>query len=188
MKARTFFSSVRFAKITSIMILLAKEQMWLLKVDLWKMGFLKNSIWAILSSWQKFSPFIYFKRSVFFCKPESHNSRGILKLPACKLLRLIWFLGDYFIKDLQVPRKLSSLVTYISMKKNFMETKSSAKNILWWFRTTKCSTTTSCKIKILTKSFNVHGYVMQVRDLLMAQGWHHMWWVLGLVRHGTKLR
>lgn len=93
LKARTFFSSVRFAKITSIMILLAKEKMWLLKMDLWKMAFLKNAIWTILSSWQKFSPsFIHFKRSVFVCKSESHNARGILKFPVCKLLRLIWFL------------------------------------------------------------------------------------------------
>lgn len=87
------FSSVRFAKITSIMILLGKEKMWLLKMDLWKMAFLKDAIWTILSSPQKFSPsFIHFKRSVFVCKSESHNARGILKFPVCKLLRLIWFL------------------------------------------------------------------------------------------------
>lgn len=93
LKARTFFSSVRFAKITSIMILLAKKKMWLLRMDLWKMAFLKNAIWTILSSWQKFSPsFIHFKRSVFVCKSESYNARGIFKFPVCKLLRLIWFL------------------------------------------------------------------------------------------------
>lgn len=37
LKARTFFSTVRFTKIASIMILLADEKMWLLKMDLWKM-------------------------------------------------------------------------------------------------------------------------------------------------------
>lgn len=92
LNARTFFSSVRFAKITSIMILLAEAKMWLLKMDFWKMAFLENTIWAILGSWQKFSPsFIHFKRSVFVCKSENHNARGIIKFPAGKLLRLIWF-------------------------------------------------------------------------------------------------
>lgn len=112
LKARTFFSSVRFAKITSSMILLAKEKMWLLKMELRKITFLKNTIWTILSSLQKFShSFIRFKGSAFVWESESHNARGILKFPACRLLRFIWFLGDYFIKDLQVPINLSNPVS-----------------------------------------------------------------------------
>ena len=44
LKARTFFFSVRFVKIIPIMILLATERMWLLKMDLWKNSYPQKNI------------------------------------------------------------------------------------------------------------------------------------------------
>lgn len=44
LKARTFFFSVRFAKIIPIMILLATGRMWLLKMDLWKNSYPPKNI------------------------------------------------------------------------------------------------------------------------------------------------
>ncbi len=42
-EGQNLFSSVRFAEITSSMILLAAEKMWLLKMDLWKKRVIWNS-------------------------------------------------------------------------------------------------------------------------------------------------
>lgn len=57
-EGQNFFSSVRFAEITSSMILLAGEKMWLFKMDLWtkkKKSHLKNNPALLnLSSRQKF--------------------------------------------------------------------------------------------------------------------------------------
>lgn len=84
LKARTFFFSVRFAKIIPIMILLATGRMWLLKMDLWKNSYPPKNIGRWINPTPPPSHRTYslckFDSRGYICvlkanKSESHNPR-----------------------------------------------------------------------------------------------------------------
>lgn len=101
------FFSVRFAKITPIMILLGTKKMWLLKMDLWKIVIPKNfSLWVNLNPplHRSYSHCKFISRGCICAlkakKFESHNPRPQvpLQVPSrlsvlgtLKLLRRSWF-------------------------------------------------------------------------------------------------
>ena len=97
LKAGTFFFSVRFKKITPIMILLATGKMWLLKMDLWKIVIPKKQSLNGSKPLHRSYSLCKFILRVSVCvlkanKSESHNPRPQVPLQVPSRLP-IWNLG-----------------------------------------------------------------------------------------------